>query len=45
MGRFKGSTSVDLDRVKEVAEVNPTNAILMLVTYLKIKEKKEKKNA
>jgi len=35
----KGSTSVDLDKVQEVAMVNPHNAILMLVAYLKIKEK------
>ena len=41
--RFKGSTSVDLDKVEEVAMVNPKNAILMLVTYLKIKERKIKK--
>jgi len=40
--RFKGSTSVDLDKVEEVAMVNPKNAILMLVAYLKIKEKKGK---
>lgn len=39
--RFKGSTSVDLDKVLEVAEVNPKNAILMLVAYLKIKEEKK----
>ena len=41
--KFKGSSSVDLDKVAEVARVNPANAILMLVAYLKIKEKKEVK--
>jgi hypothetical protein len=35
----KASTSVDLDKVIEVAPVNPENAILMLVAYLKIKER------
>ncbi len=33
------SSSVDLDKVLEVAEHNPENAILMLVAYLKIKER------
>jgi len=42
MGKFKGSTSVDLDKVEEIAEVNPKNAILMLITYLKIKKKEKK---
>ena len=41
--RFKGSTSVDLDKVAEIAVVNPKNAILMLVAYLKINEKGEQK--
>lgn len=40
--RFKSSTSVDLDLVAEVAEVNPKNAVLMLVAYLKLKAKEEK---
>lgn len=34
------SKSVDLDKIVEVAKHNPENAILMVVTYLKIKEKK-----
>ena len=38
MSRFKGSTSVDLDKIIEVAKINPENAILMIATYLKIKE-------
>jgi len=38
----KGSISVDLDKVEEVAMVNPENAILMLVAYLKIKEREAK---
>jgi len=43
MSRFKGSTSVDLDKIEEVAKVNPENAILMLVAYLRIKEVEEEK--
>jgi len=43
VSRFRGSTSVDLDKVEEVGIVNPQNAILMLVTYVKINEKKVKK--
>lgn len=31
------SSSVDLDKVIEVAKKNPSDAIMMLVTYLKIK--------
>lgn len=39
---MRGSTSVDLNKIEEVAMVNPENAILMLVIYLKIKERKKK---
>ena len=42
MSRFKGSSRVDLDKIIEVAKTNPENAILMLVTYLKLRERKEK---
>ena len=42
MNRFKGSTSIDLDKVEEIARANPKNAILMLVAYLKIKERKNR---
>jgi len=38
---MRGSTSVDLDKIEEVAMVNPKNAILMLVAYLKLKERKK----
>ena len=38
--RFKGSSSVDLDKIEEVAKVNCNNAILMIVTYLRLKENK-----
>ena len=30
------SSSVDLDKVVEIGKTNPANAILMLVTYLKL---------
>lgn len=36
------SKSVDLDLVYRLADVNPSRAIKLLVTYLKIKEKAEK---
>ena len=36
------SKSVDLDKVYEVAEANPKNALQMLVLYLKIQGSKEK---
>ena len=32
------SKSVNLDLIYDIAKTNPANAILMLVTYLKIKE-------
>lgn len=41
---FKGSSEVDLDKVLEVAKHNPKNAILMLVAYLKIKERTDLEN-
>jgi len=40
MKKYKGSTSVDLNVVEEVNEVNTKNAVQMLITYLKIKEGK-----
>ena len=38
---FGQSKSVDLDKVVEVAKKNPSNAILMLVAYLKLEAKKK----
>lgn len=35
------SSSVDLDKVVEVAKKNPSNAIMMLVTYLKLEAQKK----
>lgn len=43
MNKHKGSTSVNLDKIIEVAKTNPANAILMTVTYLKLKEKEKQR--
>ena len=37
------SKSIDLDVVAEVAKVNPSNAILLLVLYLKLEKERSDK--